>query len=211
MDKKQILKYIAIAVAFIIICILIIVFNKFQFNVNYSKNVRLEVNLEEAFEIGEIINITNEVYKDEIAIVRSAGDFGETLAITVKNSTDEQNENLINKINEKFEKNFTVDDLKIYYNSNVKGTDIVIPYIVPGIIAGILILAFFAIKYKKLGVVKILASVLGTVIATVLLYMALTSIFNMEVNEVTVASGVAIEIFCLMYMAVTYEKTLKEK
>ena len=211
MDKKRILKYIAVSIALVAICVLIIVFNKFQFNVNYSKNVRIELDLDGTFEIGEIINITNEVFNGDVAIVRSAGDFGNVIAITVKDSTDEQNEALIAKINEKYEKNFTVDDLKLYYNSNVKGIDLIKPYIVPCIIAGALILVFFALRYRKLGILRTLASVIITAGGTILLYMALTSIFKMEVNEVTIASGLAIEIFCLMYMAVTYEKALKDK
>ncbi len=211
MERKQILRYICIVAIFTIACILVIAFNKFEFNVNYSKNVRLELDLGGSFAIGDIINITSEVYKDEVAIVRSAGNYGETVAITVKDSTDEQNEQLINKVNEKFETNYTVDDLKIYYNSNIKGTDTIKPYVLSSAIAGVLILAFFGIRYRKLGLIKILASVIGTVIGTVILYLALTSIFKMEINEISVASGLAIVIFCLMYMIVTYERMLSEK
>lgn len=211
MDKKRILRYVIVISAFALLSILIIVLNKFNFNVNYSKNVRLELNLSKSFEVNDIIGITSEVYNNQIPIVRSVGEFGETVAITVKDSTDEQNEQLIKKINEKYETEFAVEDLKIYYNSNVKGTDILSPYIIPSIISGLLILAFFAIRYRKLGIAKIMGVVLGTVLGTTLLYMALNSLFAMEVNEASIAGGLCVELFCVIYIAASYEKVLNQK
>ena len=211
MEKKRIIKLAVIFAIFAVIGILIIVLNKFEFNVNYSKNVRIELDLGKTFEVGEITEITNEIYKNGAVIVRSAGDYGETIAITVKDSTDEQNQELISKINEKYETSFTVDDLKLYYNSNVKGMDLINPYIVPSMVSGILILIFFGIRYRKLGVLKTLAAVLGIVLGTVILYMALSSIFKMEINEVSIAGGIAIAIFSLTYISSVFEKGLKEK
>lgn len=209
MDKNRIIKLAVIIAIFAVIGILIIVFNKFEFNVNYSKNLRLEFNIGKSFEVGEIVSITNEIYENQVAIVRKAGIVGDTVSITVKNSTEEQNEQLINKINEKYETSLTVSDLKIYYNSNVKGKDLIAPYIVPGIVAGIVILIFFGIRYRKLGVIKVLGSILGAVLGTMILYMVLSSIFRMEINEVSIVGGIGIIIFCLAYITSVFEKELK--
>lgn len=211
MDKNRIIKFAVIFAIFAVIGILIIVFNKFEFNVNYSKNVRIELDLGKTFDAGEITEITNEIYKNQLAVIRSTGNFGETISITVKDSTDEQNEELINRINEKYETDFSVADLKLYYNSNVKGIDLITPYIVPSIVAGVLILVFFGIRYRKLGILTIFASVLAIVIGTAILYMALSSIFKMEINEISIAGGFAIAIFSLTYIATVFEKRLEEK
>ena len=211
MDIKRILKYAAIITAFVIAGILIIVLNKFEYSVNYSKNERLELDFKKSIAIGDIIEITNSIYTDQMPIVRTIGEMEEVLSITVRNSTDEQNEELINKINEKFETNFTVSDLKLYYSSNVRGADIISPYIAPGIISILIILIFFAIRYRKLGRIKICGIVFGTVIGAEILYMALSSLFRMEINEASMAGGITIAIFCFIYMANNFEKMLGTK
>ena len=211
MDKKKTIRIICVAAVFALIGILIIVLNKFSFNVNYSKNVRLEVNLNQSFDLGDIIGITNEVFEGQVPIIRKGGSFDELVAITVKETSDEQNEALIEKINEKFEKEYSIEDLKVYYNSNVKGTDLISPFIGVGIIATLLILAFYILRYKRLGIVRIVISVLSIMLGAALLYAALTSLFYMEINEASIAMGIAIEIFCLSYIALTYEKELARK
>ena len=209
MNKNHVIKLGIIFAIFVAISVLIIVLNKFEFNVNYSKNVRIELDMGGSFATGDIIAITNEVYKENQAIVRSSGDYNEILTITVKDSTEEQNQELIDKINEKYETSFETTDLKLYYNSSVKGMDLIKPYIIPSIISGILALVFFGIRYRKLGLVKILGSVVCMVFGTIILYMALSSLFRMEINEVSIAGGIAIAIFSLTYIAIYYEKMLK--
>ena len=53
--------------------------------------------------------------------------------------------------------------------------------------------------------------ILGIVIGTTLLYMALSSLFRMEINEASIAGGIAIEIFCFVYFGYIFEKKLQEK
>jgi len=211
MKENQTLKSIAVIIILAVIGIAIIVFNKFEFNVNYSKNVRLEINLGKSFEINDILEMANAIYTNGEAIVRKAGDYQETITITIKDYTDEQNEELINKINEKYETNLTTEDIVIYYNSNVRGSDLIKPFILSSGIAGALILMFFGIRYYKLGLVKVLGSSVGIVIGTQILYLTLTSIFRMQINEATISVGITIAMFCLMYLVATYERKLKSE
>ena len=152
--KNGKLKGILIIVALLIVGVIIMVFNKFAFNVNYSKNVRLEIYLGKNFEINDILEMTSEIYKGQNVIVRKAGDYLDTVAVTLKEVSDEQNEEFINKINEKYETSFAVSDIKTYNNSNVKGTDLMKPYVASSVIVAVITLAYFIIRYKKLGLVK---------------------------------------------------------
>ena len=207
-DAKKIKSIVAVIVL-LLIGIFIIVFNKFSFNVNYSKNVRLEFDLGKEYAISDILLITNEVYNDQIPIVRKAGIYQETVDIILEQISDEKNEELINKINEKFETELTIEDINIYYNSNLKGRDLIKPFIVPGIIAFVLILVFYGIRYNKLGLFKVLAGVTGIGVGTQILYLSLLSIFEMQINEATIAVGITIVLFCFMYLIATFEKQLK--
>ncbi len=207
--KDNKIKGLIIILALIVIGIVVIIVNKFEFNVNYSKNVRLEINMEKYFEVSDIIEITNEVYPNQDVIVKQAGLVGKTIAITLRDFTDEQNENLINKINEKFETSLTTDDIGIYYNSNVRGRDIIKPYITATLVFGIIILAFFAIKYKKLGITRTILSPIFVIIGTQVLYFFMVSIFRVSISESTVATAITIMLFCLMFLIHCFEKEIK--
>lgn len=208
-DKKTIKAIIAIVIL-LIIGIAIIVTKKFEYSVDYSKNVRIELYLGKSFEINDILEIANDVYENEKIIVQKAGPFQDTIAITVKSTTDEQNNKILNKINEKYETSITTEDLNLYYNSNYRGRDIIEQYLIAGMIAGIAILVIFVIRYKKIGILKVISSVIAIFICTQVLYLTLTSIFNMQINNITIASYIAILIFCLIYLSSNYEKALNK-
>lgn len=207
-DNKY--KGLIIILALIIIGTVFIIINKFAFNVNYSKNVRFEIDLGKDFEISDILAITNEVYPNQDAIVRKAGAFSDILTITLRDFEEEQNENLINKINEKYETEFTTADIKIFYNSNVRGRDIIKPYITASLIFSIIILAFFGIKYKKLGILRTVLSPILVMVGTQVLYFFMISLFRVKINESTVAVGIAIILFCLTYLIHSFENEVKD-
>lgn len=210
MKDKTTIKAIIAIVILLIIGIAIIVTNKFEYSVDYSKNVRIELYLGKSFEINDILEIANDVYENEKIIVQKAGPFQDTIAITVKSTTDEQNDKILSKINEKYETSITTEDLNLYYNSNYKGRDIIEQYLIAGMIAGIAILVIFVIRYKKIGILKVISSVIAIFICTQVLYLTLTSIFNMQINNITIASYIAILIFCLIYLSSNYEKALNK-
>lgn len=208
-DKKTIKPIITIAIL-LIIGIVIIVTNKFEYSVEYSKNVRLELYLAKSFEIDDVLEITNDVYENQNAIVQKSGPFQDTIAITVKSTTAEQNEEIVNKINEKYGTSLKTEDLNLYYNSNYRGRDIIEQYLTASIVAGIIILALFGIRYKKIGTWKVISSVITIFVCTQVLYLTLTSIFSMPINSITIASCIAVSIFCLIYLGSNYEKALNK-
>lgn len=210
MKNNQTLRAIIVLVLLLVVGAGIMVMNKFQYDTNYSKNVRLEVYLGKNFEIKDMVEATNEIYENQQVIVQKAGPFEDTVAITVKETTEEQKEQLLQKINEKYGMTLTNENIASYYNSNVRGRDLIEPYIGVSIIAGVLILVFFGIRYHKLGVTKVLGSVVGIIVGTQILYLTLTSIFSMKVSNITIASGIAILIFCVMYLSANYEKAIKK-
>ncbi len=211
MKEIKNIKAIAIIALLIIASIVTIAINPFKFNTNYSKNVRMEIDLEKEFNISDILAIANSIYTEETPIIRKAGAFEKTVSITVRDFTEEQNEKLINKLNEKYETELTAGDINIYYNSNVKGKDLIKPYIVPVIIAGIFILVFFGIRYRKIGLAKSVGGPIVIICATQLLYAFLINIFGMQINEATVIVSVTIGIFSLMYLTATYEKMINKE
>ena len=207
--KSNKIKGLIIIIALLLLGVVIIVLNKFAFSINYSKNVRLEIHLGKDFEISDVLALVSDVYKEQGAIVRKSGGFSDTITVTLRAISDEQNEEFVNKLNEKYETSFTTSDLNIYYNSNVRGTDMMKPYIAVSTIVAVIIIGYFAVRYRKIGMVRAILGPIMVGIGTQVLYLCLMSIFRMEINEGTIASGIAIIIFCLMYLINCYEKELK--
>ena len=83
------------------------------------------------------------------------------------------------------------------------------PYIAVSTIVAVIIIGYFAVRYRKIGMVRAILGPIMVGIGTQVLYLCLMSIFRMEINEGTIASGIAIIIFCLMYLINCYEKELK--
>lgn len=210
MKNNQTLRVIGVLILLLAIGIGIIAMNKFQYNVNYSKNVRLEIYLGKNFETNDILAMARNIYENQEVVVQKAGVFQDSIAITVKSVEEEQNAELISKINEKYETELTVEDIDIYYNSNVRGRDLIEPYLLVSTIAGLLILVFFAVRYYRLGILRVIGSLIGVGVGTQILYLTLMSICNMPVNSITIVSGIAILIFCMMYLSANYEKALKK-
>lgn len=210
MKDKRTLRGLIVILILLVVGIAIMATNKFQYSVDYSKNVRLEIALGKTFEINDILEIAQNIYEKEEVIIQKAGPFQDTIAITVKGTTEEKNNEIINKINEKYETELTAEDITLYYNSNIRGREEIEKYLLVSVIAGVGILTFFGIRYKKLGIGKVLGSVVCVAVGTQILYLTLMSICNMPINNITIASGIAILIFCFMYLSANYEKVINK-
>ena len=75
------------------------------------------------------------------------------MAITVRESNDDQLNNLVTKINEKYETSLTKDDLTVVEIPHYRGRDLMANYVWPIAISAALIIVYEAIRFRKLGVV----------------------------------------------------------
>lgn len=126
-----------------------------------------------AVDLNDIKEICNDVFNNKKYIAKNVEMFDDSINILVEAITDEEKENLVNKINEKYGTEFAVQDLTVRSNSNVRIRDIVFPYLFPIICSVILVGATYLIIYRNkktmINYVKALAStlVLEAVIASV--------------------------------------------
>ena len=138
----------------------IVVMTTVGFNVELSmkKNNRIELYLEKDFEISDIKNITNEVFPNEPVVIQKVEVFGDTVSITVNEITDEQKQQLVEKVNEKYSLELNADSTEIEKIPNERLLDLINPYIFTFVLATVLILVYMMLKYKKLGMLNILIS-----------------------------------------------------
>lgn len=181
----------------------------------YSKNVEIDVYLGKTFNMNDMENLVNEVFPDEKNIIQQIEVFGDMVAITIPDTRTEEEldskvEELTAKINEKYELEITSDDVQITHNPKVRLSSVVIPYALWIGISAALILAYVAIRYRKLGVVKTLLTYIISIVAVELLLLSIIAITRYPVNRIIVPLGLAAFVIVVTVLGIKNEAGLEK-
>lgn len=187
-NKQNITRIILILI--MIIGIGITAIKGLNWSMEYEKVKTMQISMGKEFETKDIKNIVEEVTESK-AIIQKVEIFETSVLIKVKSFSDEQVDDILNKINEKYELEITKDDITIEEISNYRGRDILKPYIAPTIISIVLILAYIAIAYRKTISLKLILEILGEIIITVILLLSVYAIFRIPVNSLTMGIAMA--------------------
>ena len=194
---KKILIILAVIIA--IAGIAMIAVKGFNYGILYSNTQRLNIYFENNFELKDVEQIAKEVLGNNI-IVRKGNLFGTVASITASEITDEQKENLITKLNEKYE--IEIDKEKDVVTMNVPQTnmyDIISSYITPSVIIFILVLVYSAIRFKKQGIVKSLVIPMLSTILVLAVYVGIYAIARIPVNDLFMVFAMLLFIATLIF------------
>lgn len=171
--KKKIL-YGIIA---IIILLGIIMYFVHGFNVGskFGEYTKLGLFIESGINLDEIKPIVSESFNGKDAVYQDVEYFGEMVLITLPTVSNEEIDSFVAKINEKYSLEYTAEDLNVLTMPGLSFYEIIKPYIVPVLILLAISLLYFAIRYKALGITKMLIKplivivVLGAVVISIYL------------------------------------------
>ena len=152
-DKKNI--FLAIIGIVILAGIIMFCIKGLNYNLSYGKNASISVNMGKDVDKNEVKQLVEETIGSR-ANVRTLNESNSSILITVKEISDEQKNNLVAKINEKYSLELSQEDLKITNNAQIKLCDLIKPYIAPSIISIALIMIYFVIRYRKFKIGKII-------------------------------------------------------
>jgi len=190
-DNKKIL-YIILA-CIIVIGAIITGIKGLNFGLKYEPNKQKEVFIGKEFNNNDIKQMVKEVIGNKQVIVQKVEVYEEMVSITVKEISDAQIEELNKKINEKYEIENTVsEDLIITENANLRGRDLVKPFIFPIALSLVIIIVYAAIRFRKINIFEILSKIFGMNILAQLLYVSILAITRLPVNILTVPTAIAI-------------------
>lgn len=194
-------KKISLLVSIILIIVGMIIFATIGFNydLSYGSATRIIVPMKDNFEIKDYKNITKEIYGN--AKVELVSVFKDGVSIKVKDTNDEQVNNLISKVNEKYGYEYTKDDLKITQVPKVEVFDILKQIIIPILTAILVILVYMIIRYRKLRLVNIILNLFIPVILSQLLVLAIYLIFRIPVTNVLLPLMLSVYIISTIYSA----------
>lgn len=182
---NNIIKVIMAIVAIIILAGIIMIFVKgYNYDLLYSKSVRMNIYLTKEFKVDEIEEIAKEVLGTNKLKVQQGNTFGTVVSIVAKEITEEQQNNIVQKLNEKYEIEINKDnDIIVAQIPQVNIMEIITKYIAPLAITTIVILVYFVVRYKNQGIIKCIGMPILTLIGTMALYVSIIALTRIPVNE----------------------------
>lgn len=211
MKKKTNKILILLMILIIIAGILMIIFKGFNFDLKYQDTKQIEFGLDKQFSISDIKAITDEVLNNEPVLIRKVEVYEDAVNITAREITDEQKANIITKVNEKYGTDLNADEIEIATVAHTKGKDIIMPYVVPFIIATIIILIYMMIKYYKLNSGKVLLKTIGIIILTQVLLFSIMAITRIPIGRLTIPLVLTVYMLTLVWYTTKLENQLKTK
>lgn len=206
-------------VLILLICLIfagtvIVCFKGFNVGLPYKSNINISVYVGKKIEDKDMQEVTKEVFKGKQAIVQKVELFEDMISITTEEmSAEELNEKkteLINKLNEKYEKEIKDEEIEIVHNPKVKLSSLIKRYILPFGISTIAIVIYQMIRFKKLGATKTLLTTIIVLMLIGLTYTSLIAITRIPINKLIIPIGMAIYVITIIVLNMKYEKKLEE-
>lgn len=204
-------KIITIIISLIIILGIIITLTAgFNVNMKTKEHKAVELNIGKEFKIEDLKEITNAVFNGPTVEIEKVEIYGEQVLISTYDITEEQKNELVSKINEKFETEIKAEDVTINTVPKANLKDYLTPHIVEFVVATVLVVVYACIRYKKLGSLKIAAqTVLGIVILEMLVFSILV-ITRIPVGVNLVSVMFVTYVMAILGLTMMFEDKLKE-
>ena len=209
--SKKTLAIVILSLIVIIAGIIMIAVKGFNFDLREQKGQKVELYLKTEFKDSDIKNITNEVFGEQPVMIQKVEVFEDTVAITTTSISDEQKNNLVTKINEKYGTELKTEETEILDVAHTRGRDIIKPYILPFTIATLIILVYMAFRYHKLGTIKTLFKTIGLCAYTKIILFSIMAITRIPVGRLTIPLVILIYLLTLVGITTRFEKNLALK
>ena len=212
--NNKIKALIVLIIAIIIAGIVVTLKLGFNFDLRYQNSKKIEVYLNKEFSVKDIKQITDEIIPNQPVLIQKVEVFEDTISIISNNITEEQKDNIITKINEKYQTEIATDQTEIVSIPHTRGRDIMKPFVMPFIIATVIILVYVSIRYYKLGILRVLLKSICALISTQAILFSLIAITRIPIGRLTIPMILIVYMLTLIGVTTIFEKKLsiiKEK
>lgn len=212
MKKSKILNIMyIIAILVIIAGIVVICVWKTNFSLTYAEHTRIDVYLGKEYNIVDLQQIANEVFTGEEVSFQEIETFHDTVAINVKQVSEEQLSSLKEKIKAKYEIEEIDSSVVTTTVPHYRIRDIIKPYTIPMIITTLIILAYVAIRYMNLGMFKVAITLLLRMILVEGVIVSIIQIARIPVGEYMIPLGILAYILVTIVTVIGYENEVARK
>ena len=206
--KQKNIKIIAISIMTLVILAGIVVTGIYGFNkeLKYSKSQSIDVYIEQEADLSKIKEIVNENLNNSNNMVQTVEIYKDSVTIRANEITEEQKNNIVNKIKENYEFSQTAENTTINTVPETKLIDMYKKYIVPFSISGILVLVYMAIRYYKKGILKVLGRTIMFPIFGELFLLSIIAITRIPVGRFTPVLIIAMYVASILMVIKQNEK-----
>ena len=206
--KQKNIKIIVISIMTLVILAGIVITGIYGFNkeLKYSKSQSIDVYIEQEADVSKIKEIVDENLGNSNNMVQTVEIYKDLVTIRAKEITDEQKNNIVNKIKENYEFLQTAENTTINTVPETKLIDMYKKYIVPFSISGILVLVYMAIRYYKKGILKVLGRTIMFPIFGELFLLSIIAITRIPVGRFTPVLIIAMYVASILMVIKQNEK-----
>lgn len=159
-------------------------------------------------EIKDIKNICNEVFGNKKVILREIELFNDSINVSVETITNEEKEQFVNKINEKYGTTFTAENVTVNTNANIRIRDLVKPYFKPVIVSAVLIAVYLVIRFRSMNAFKLLGKILGIIVLTEIALASFIAIIRIPLSPILINLMATIAVIELLVYINKKEKNI---
>lgn len=160
-------------------------------------------------DINDVKNICSEVFKDKKVVVRKVELFDDSVNINVESITNEEKDELVKKLNEKYETALTSEGLTIASNANVRIRDLVKAYIKPVLISTVLMVVYLVVRFRKLNTVSLLGKIFIEILLTEALLASVIVIIRLPLSPIIINLMAVVAVLELLIYINRKEKEYK--
>ena len=164
--------------------IVVVLFRGFNVNFMLEQHEVIEFVIGKNFEMKDVSDICDQVFGNKKVVLKTIEVFDDAVSINVESITNEEKENLVSKLNEKFGTTKAVDQIEVETVANVRIRDWVKPYVKPIFISSLIILAYIAFKFRDENIIKVLGEIIGIVVLTLATILSALAIFRVPVSPI---------------------------
>lgn len=200
--KICILSIIALILVAGIIVTVVLGFNK---ELKYKQNQSIEIYVEQKVDKNKIKEIANQVLGKQ-NLVETIEIYEDMVSITAENISEDQKNEIVNKVKENYEFAQNTEDTTINTNAKTRIIDMYKNYIIPFIISGVIVFVYMIIRYRKIGILRVALRTLLIPIIAELLLLSIISITRLPLGEFTPICVLVVYIISIMYVIRKNEK-----
>lgn len=206
--KQKNIKIIVISIMTLVILAGIVITGIYGFNkeLKYSKSQSIDVYIEQEADLSKIKEIVNENLNNSNNMVQTVEIYKDLVTIRAKEITEEQKNNIVNKIKENYEFSQTAENTTINTVPETKITDMYKRYIMPFAISGVLVLVYMTIRYYKKGIIKVLARTIAFPVFGELFLLSIIAITRIPLGRFTPILVIAMYIVSILMVIKQNEK-----
>ena len=207
MKNKKILMYALIV--FILAGMIVILLKGFNVDLMIRNHDSFEYVVWNDFELKDIKQIAKEQLNGKVVKVRTIEVFDDAVSINSLEITEDEKNNIVNKLNEKYGNKIETNEIQVISNPGLRLRQIIKPYIVPAVIAVVLIYFSYFIRFYKRSSFQF-KMILKSVIIVALLNMTLLSFI--AITRIPFNTTIApIMIFATLFTIIYYFNKMDKK